>query len=121
MFHMTNDSDLFETAEALEAAGAYRVAGHRYKRGDDMWAPLYQGRMIHHFDHRANSIGYNPASEHNPYVSEPVTDEEKANPGYFPRTQYWVPTMRDRTPTPPTPRLDGRVPRHHAIPPMSAR
>ena len=93
MFHMTNDSDLFETAEALEAAGAYRVAGHRYKRGDDMWAPLYQGRMIHHFDHRANSVGYNPASEHNPYVSEPVTDEEKANPGYFPRSQYWVPAQ----------------------------
>ena len=92
MFHMTNDSDLFETAEALEAAGAYRVVGNRYKRGDDMWAPLYQGRMIHHFDHRANSIGYNPASEQNPYVSEPVTDKEKANPGYFPRTQYWVPT-----------------------------
>ena len=92
MFDMTNDSGLFETAEALEAAGAYRVAGNRYKRGDDTWAPLYQGRMIHHFDHRANSVGYNPASEHNPYVSEPVTDEEKANPGYFPRTQYWVPT-----------------------------
>ncbi len=92
LFNMTSDSDLFETAEALEAAGAYRVAGNRYKRGDDTWAPLYQGRMIHHFDHRANSVGYNPASEHNPYVSEPVTDEEKANPGYFPRTQYWVPT-----------------------------
>ena len=91
LFNMTSDSDLFETAEALEAAGAYRVVGNRYKRGDDMWAPLYQGRMIHHFDHRANSVGYNPASEHNPYVSEPVTDEEKANPGYFPRTQYWVP------------------------------
>ena len=91
LFNMTSDSGLFETAEALEAAGAYRVAGNRYKRGDDMWAPLYQGRMIHHFDHRANSVGYNPASEHNPYVSEPVTDAEKANPGYFPRTQYWVP------------------------------
>ena len=90
LFNMTSDSDLFETAEALEAAGAYRVVGNRYKRGDDMWAPLYQGRMIHHFDHRANSVGYNPASEHNPYVSEPVTDDEKANPGYFPRTQYWV-------------------------------
>ncbi len=91
MFDMTNDSDLFETAEALQAGGAYRVAGNRYKRGDSVWAPLYQGRMIHHFDHRANSVGYNPASEHNPYVSEPVTDEEKANPGYFPRPQYWVP------------------------------
>ena len=102
MFDMANDSELFETGEALEAVGAYRIAGNRYKRGDETWAPLYQGRMIHHFDHRANSVGYNPASEHNPYVSEPVTDEEKANPGYFPRTQYWVPTTKLRANFPRT-------------------
>ena len=60
MFHMTNDSHLFETAEQLDAAGAYRTAPNRYRRGDAQWAPLYQGRMIHHFDHRANSIDFNP-------------------------------------------------------------
>ena len=92
MFHMAGDSHLFRTAEELESEGAYRVVGNRYKRGDDEWAPLYQGRMIHQFDHRANQVGYNPESTHNPYVSVPVTESEHANASFHPATQYWVPT-----------------------------
>ena len=75
MFDMTNDSELFETADQLETAGVYRVAGDRYKRGDDRCAALaYQGAMIHAFDHRFASVGYNPASVKNPYYGDPVTD-----------------------------------------------
>ena len=33
MFHMTNDSSLFRTAEQLEAEGFYPVQGNRWKRG----------------------------------------------------------------------------------------
>ena len=55
MFDMTNDSHLFRTAAQLEAAGFYPVQGNRWKRGDELYLPLYQGRMIHQFDHRANS------------------------------------------------------------------
>ena len=53
--------------------------------------PLYQGRTIWQFDHRANSIRFNAASTHNPYLSEPVTEAEHANPTFCARTQYWVP------------------------------
>ena len=92
MLDMTNDSGLFETAEELEAAGSYRTAPNRYRRGNAEWAPLYQGRMIHHFDHRANAVDFNPESVNNPYFSVPVEDEQHADPSFFPRTQYWVPT-----------------------------
>ena len=92
LFNMTSDSGLFETAEELEAAGAYRTAPNRYRRGGDEWAPLYQGRMIHHFDHRANAVDFNPENVNNPYLSVPVDDEQHADPGFFPRTQYWVST-----------------------------
>ena len=92
MFHMTNDSHLFRTAEQLEAEGCYRVAGHRYRRGDAEWAPLYQGRMIHHFDHRANAVGFNPDSQDSPYFTLEVSDEEKQDPAFFPSVQYWVST-----------------------------
>ena len=69
MFDMTNDSDMFETPEALEAAGAYRVAGNRYKRGDDDMGSALPRPHDRPFDHRANTAcGYNPESEHNrPY------------------------------------------------------
>ena len=92
MFHMTNDSHLFETAEQLDAAGAYRTAPNRYRRGDAEWAPLYQGRMIHHFDHRANAVDFNPESVNNPYLSVPVSDEQHADPNFSPQAQYWVST-----------------------------
>ena len=60
MFHMTNDSRLFRTAVQLESDGFYPVEGNRWKRGDELYLPLYQGRMIHQFDHRANSVRVNP-------------------------------------------------------------
>ena len=90
MFDMTNDSNLFETAEALEAAGAYRVVGNRYKRGDDMWAPLYQGRMIEAFDHRAHSVRYNPENLNRPYLSERVTDSQHLDPSFHPLVATWI-------------------------------
>ena len=92
MFDMTGDSRHFRTAEALEAEGCYRVAGHRWRRGDAEWAPLYQGRMIHHFDHRANAVGFNPDNQDNPYFSIEVSDEEKQDAAFFPNVQYWVST-----------------------------
>ena len=90
LFNMTSDSALFRTAEQLEAEGCYRVPGHRYRRGEEQWAPLYQGRMIHHFDHRANAVGFNPESLDNPYTSVEVSDEERQDPEFFPGVQYWV-------------------------------
>ena len=91
MFHMTNDSGLFRTAEQLDSMGFYPVQGNRWKKGAELYLPLYQGRMIHQFDHRANSVRVNPESTHNPYLSKEVTTEQHADPAFLPQTQYWVP------------------------------
>ena len=90
---MTNDSDLFRTVEQLESYGFYPVEGNRWKRGDELYLPLYQGRMIQHFDHRANSVRVNPDNTHNPYLSEEVTEEQHADPGFLPVSEYWVPAQ----------------------------
>ena len=91
MFDMSNDSHRFRTAEQLNADDFYPVEGNRWKRGQELYLPLYQGRTIHQFDHRANSVRVNPDSIHNRYLSEPATDNEHADPSFLPRTQYWVP------------------------------
>ena len=91
MFHMTNDSHLFRTAAQLEDEGFYPVQGNHWKRGKDLYLPLYQGRMIQHFDHRASSVRVNPESTHNPYLSEETSYDQHADPGFLPRSQYWVP------------------------------
>ena len=94
MFHMTNDSGLFRTAERLEAEGFYPVEGNRWKKGEELYLPLYQGRMIHQFDHRANSVEVNPENLHNPYLSLEVTEEQHADPDFLPRSEYWVPASK---------------------------
>ena len=91
MFDMTNDSGLFRTAEQLANEGFYPVEGNRWKKGEKLYLPLYQGRMIHHFDHRAGSVRVNPQSTHNPYLTEEVTEEQHADPAFLPQSQYWVP------------------------------
>ena len=88
---MTSDSHLFRTSDQLDAEGFYPVQGNRWKRGDDLYLPLYQGRMINQFDHRANSVRVNPESTHNPYLSEEVSEAQHTDPGFLPSTQYWVP------------------------------
>ena len=91
LFHSQNDSGQFLTSVQLESRGFYPIAGNRWKKGNELYLPLYQGRMIHQFDHRANSVRVNSENIHNPYVSEPVSNAQHADPWFLPRTQYWIP------------------------------
>ena len=91
LFNMTSNSNLFRTAVQLDAEGFYPVEGNRWKKGEELCLPLYQGRMIHQFDHRANSVRVNPENTYNQYLSEEVTEEQHADPEFHPSTEYSVP------------------------------
>jgi hypothetical protein len=92
MFHMTNDSRLFRTRTELEEReGAYPVGGNRFSSARGDWVPLYVGRMVHQFDHRAASVEVNLENVHNPAFSGGITIEQKADPDFLPTPQYWVP------------------------------
>lgn len=92
MFDMTNDSQLFRTAAQLDDDGFYRVAGNRYKRGKEEYLPLYEGKMVQAYDHRAASVVVNPQNLHRPAQPSDATDEEHANPNWLPGPQFWVPS-----------------------------
>ena len=92
MFHMTNDSGLFRTRSELEEKeGAWPVGGNRFQSPSGEWVPLYVGRMIHQFDHRAASVHLNEENLHNPALSDDIGAERKADPAFVPTPQYWVP------------------------------
>jgi hypothetical protein len=91
LFHMTNDSHHFKTAEELDAEGFYPVAGNRWRRGDEEYVPLYEGKMVQMYDHRAASIQVNPDNLHRPAQPVAATAEERGDPDWLPRPQYWVP------------------------------
>ena len=90
MFHMTNDSHLFRTAEQLEAEGFYPVEGNCWKLGKELYLPLYEGKMVQAFDHRAASVVVNPENLNRPAQPREATIEEHANPSWSPDPQYWV-------------------------------
>ena len=90
MFDMTNDSHLFRTAAQLEEAGFYPVHGNCWKRGDELCLPLYEGKMVQAFDHRAASVVVNPQNLNRPAQPRQATPEEHADPNWLPDPQFWV-------------------------------
>ena len=90
MFHMTNDSHRFRTAAQLDADGFYPVAGNRWKRGEDLYLPLYEGKMVQAFDHRAASVVVNPENLNRPAQPREATADEHADPNWLPDPQFWV-------------------------------
>lgn len=90
MFDMTNDSGKFRTMAELEAAGAYRVAANRWKKGAAEWVPLYEGKMVQAFDHRAASVVVNLENLNRPAQPVPATEEQHADPDWVPSSQFWV-------------------------------
>ena len=90
MFHMTNDSHLFRTATQLESAGFYPVQGNRWKRGDDLYLPLYEGKMVQLYDHRAAGVFVNPENLNRPNQPREARADEHADRNWLPTPLYWV-------------------------------
>ena len=91
MFHMTNDSGLFRTrAELEEREGAYPIGGNRFGSSSGDWVPLYEGKMVQAFDHRAANIVVNPENQHRPAQPVPATLEQHRNADWLPNPQFWV-------------------------------
>ena len=90
MFHMTNNSDLFRTAAQLEANDFYPVQGNRWKKGKEIFLPLYEGKMVQGFNHRAASVVVNPENLNRPASPQESTLEELAEPKWSAKPQFWV-------------------------------
>ncbi|MCL4445705.1 MAG: SAM-dependent methyltransferase [Actinobacteria bacterium] len=86
LFNMTNDSGLFRTAAQCEADGA-ALCGNTYRHPDGRtWHPLYEGKMVHHFDHRWASY------EAGDFSDFPLSC--KQDPNSLPLPRYWVDAER---------------------------
>ena len=90
MFHMTNDSHLFCTPEALQECG-FTVKGVHFVGKDDVYLPLYEGRTIWVYDHRACSIGESEKAVFRSATSQQTSEENHANAHYCAMPRYWVP------------------------------
>lgn len=86
MFDMSNDSGLFRSSGELLAKGWEREGADWIKEGA-CCIPLYEAKMIHHFDHRWASYDAGGDEE----GARDATRAEKQDPNYEPEPRYWVP------------------------------
>ncbi|KUN22123.1 restriction endonuclease [Streptomyces antibioticus] len=97
MFHMANDSHLFrpdaqndETFDDLIKAG-WRLDGNVLVRGNERLLPLYEAKMLHHYDHRFST--YENATEKQLAVGTlpRFTVEQHQDAEAVPMPRYWIP------------------------------
>ena len=84
MFHMTNDSGLFHArVELEEREGAYPIGDNCFGSRVCEWVPLFEGKMVQAFDHRAASVVVNLENQHRPAQPEPATLDQHWNPKWL--------------------------------------
>jgi hypothetical protein len=89
-FHMTSDSAAFRSNDKLRAEGFSVSELGRWRHGARMAWPLYEGKMVQMFDHRAADVVLNTANLKRAAQQQSLTSAQKQAPDRFPAPQYWV-------------------------------
>jgi hypothetical protein len=90
MFDMTNDSRLFLTRDELLQRGYQPAALNRWHKGDDEALPLYEGKMVQLYDHRAADVVLHADNLHRAAQPEPIQPALKEQPDRYPLPQFYV-------------------------------
>jgi hypothetical protein len=89
LFNMASDSDLFLDEDDL-AAGSAVFNGWAWLDGNDHWLPLYEAKLLGHFDHRYATYAGATEAQLNKGTLPRLTDEEHGDPYLEPLARYWV-------------------------------
>ena len=89
MFDMANDSGLFRTRADLASTGWTPKAG-RFEKDGKFMLPLYEGKMIHHFDHRFGTYEGQSKAQANQRKLPELDHIAHADPGRVTLARYWV-------------------------------
>lgn len=91
IFNMASDASLFRTRAQLLASGC-RLEGNRFLEGKEVYLPLLEAKMVHHFDHRFGDYSDRPADKDGTDTRNlPIVPGERlADPTYRPIPRYWV-------------------------------
>lgn len=87
LFHMSNDSYHFATSLDLEKE-SWERDGRDWVQGGKRHVPLYEAKMIHHFDHRWATYGDAGSGDDD---ARDATEKEKQSADFEPTPRYWVP------------------------------
>ncbi|MEU1516875.1 DNA methyltransferase [Streptomyces sp. NPDC005811] len=90
LFHMSDDAHLFRTRDQLVADG-WTQNGNVFEQGSQRYLPLYEAKMLHHYDHRLGTYEGQTEAQANMGTLPRVTPEQHDDPGFVPMPRYWVP------------------------------
>jgi hypothetical protein len=90
LFNMAADSKLFRTAKDLTGEG-WELDGTLFRKGDAAYLPLYEAKMLHHFDHRWGTYEGQTAAQANQGKLPEFTPDQHNDPSRLARPRYWVP------------------------------
>ncbi len=98
MIDMSNDSSLFFDRQKLNdldakplnplSSGNVWIDKHNKK-----YFPLYEGRLIWHYNHRLNSMGFAEVGKKRKAISTETKFEEYSNPFFSAVPNYWISEM----------------------------
>jgi hypothetical protein len=91
MFHMANDSNQFISLDRLKKIGAYPAARNIFKKGEARYLPLYEGKMVQAYDHRAADIVIVADNVFRPGQTDVASLEEHQDPNFAPMPRHFVP------------------------------
>jgi hypothetical protein len=83
MFDMANDSHLFRTREQLEQDN-WSIKGNVFFKNGEKCYPLYEGKMIAHFDHHFGGYEVSVPKEGN------LTTVPRHDPSFVAMPRYWI-------------------------------
>ena len=83
MFHMSNDSALFRTAQELAESGAMGSGANWDMPDGTRMVPLYEAKMVHHFDHRWADVQADTEEHEGSSASRHL-------PNAFVTPRYWI-------------------------------
>ncbi len=90
LFHSGGHSGLFRRKDQLQSKGFYPAEGNRWKRGDELYVPLYEGKMVQMFDHRAASIITKEKNIVRKAQPVPTLEDQYRDPRFSPSPRWWV-------------------------------
>lgn len=86
-FHMANDAGLFHQPTDLSHA---EFDGWSYKQAGEVYLPLYEAKMLGHFDHRFSTYEGATQAQLNVGSLPRPTPTQHDDPNLEPRARYWV-------------------------------
>lgn len=87
MFHMADDSGLFHLPNDFSID---EFNGWSYQRDGEVYVPLYEAKMLSHFDHRFSTYRGATQAQLNVGTLPRLSDAQHADSHLEPLTRYWV-------------------------------